>query len=484
MTTTSHIHRLPAELLDTILKMAADRNREDGVQFTYGLSRDLILRAGAAADINKYIRGPVAVASAKWDASRSIRQVCSAWGEWATRQTFGELHEQRLRRNERWADLPTCRSKYSIYEMNNPRGACISQDPCRGLRRTTKLLETSPQISRCVRRLRFDGFDTIETDEWILGAIASCRNLELLAIPHTILQRCLPEQWRNLLRIDGSSSEPLRALEIVVARVGAGTSSSRGFGKFDGLNDQSVSFEHLTSLKISAHGADTGLHDMDAVMVSRTARRLQSLQATGAQPLSLLGAHFLAQSSCESIKRFHYRPSRSPRDTGPTPSGNTARQPHLCRLISDLAQVQDLDVSLPVICSCMFANIGSKWAGTCFIRFEDFCDRTGRTAAMSCAKNLLEVLTAARCLVTERSRCAVDLSIELSWRAYVFNVRHETVLRDSLYTEEQMTDRRFEQVEQLFRLHGSGSDDDRKQHQVSIAESEFLNTMQVRGTQS
>lgn len=484
MTTTSHIHRLPAELLDIILEMAADQNREDGVRFTYGLSRNLMLRADAAADINKYIRGPVADASVRWDASRSIRRVCSAWGEWATRHTFGELHEQRLRRHERWADLPTCRSKYPIYEMNNPRGACISQDPCRGLRRTTELLETSPQISRCVRRLRFDGFDTIETDEWILGAIASCHNLELLALPHRILQRSLPEQWRHLLRIDGSSSKPLRALEIVGARVGGGTCSSQSFGKFDGLSDHSVSFEHLTSLKISGHSADTAVHDMDAVRLSRTARRLQSLQVTGTRPLSLFGAHFLAQASCESIKRFHYRPSRSPRDTGPTPSGNTARQPHLCRLISNLAEVRDLDLSLPAICSCMFANIVSKWAGTCFVRFENFCNRMGRTAAMGCAKHLREVLTAARCLITERSRCAVDLSIELSWRAYVFNVRQETVFRDSLYTEEQITDRRFEQVEDLFRLHESESDDDSKQHQVSIAQSEFLNAMQIGDTQS
>jgi hypothetical protein len=134
METSSYIQSLPLEMMDLILSMAAKANQEEGVCFTYGLSRDLTFGSDTSGSVNRYVRGPISEASARWDASRSIRHVCSTWGTWATRYNFDQLRERCLHDRERWADLPTCRTKYPLYEMiDSPRGVCISRDPQRGL---------------------------------------------------------------------------------------------------------------------------------------------------------------------------------------------------------------------------------------------------------------------------------------------------------------------------------------------------------------
>lgn len=256
MKVTCCIDSLPPEVVDLILLLAAKASQEDGVCFTYGLNSGLPSSSETTSSVNKYVRGPIPDACARWDASRSIRQVCSSWGTWATRYrtNFCQLRENCMHERERWADLPTSRSKYSLYEMiNDPRGVCVSRDPSRGLTRTATFLKAFPHVADCVRQLRFDGFTTIKSHRRILSTITSCQHLEALAIPHTMLQRCTTGEWMALLGAENGTRRPLISLEINGARVPDRLASPKKGAARASLEDPRLTFRNLSRLKISGH---------------------------------------------------------------------------------------------------------------------------------------------------------------------------------------------------------------------------------------
>jgi hypothetical protein len=475
MTITCSIESLPPELIDLILSLAAKANQKDGVRFTYGLNSELTSSSEATSSVNRYVRGPIPEASARWDASRSIRQVCSSWGTWATRYNFYQLRENCLHERERWADLPTSRSRYSLYEMiNDPRGVCVSRDPYRSLTRTAAFLETFPHVADCVRQLRFDGFTTIETDRRILSTITSCQHLEALTIPHTVLQRCMTGAWMDLLGVKDGTRRPLLSLEINGARVPNGLGSSEKNATRISLEDPRVTFGNLTRLKISGHSSQSLIKDLDLLTIAESATNLQSLQLTSIPSVSTSTALALAQASRQTIRLLQHRHL----------CGHTAlessvlSQSHTCKQISTLAELRDLDMSLPLICHSLFTTNRAQWAGMCFIRFEGFCSRLHQDTKFDRATSLRKVLTAARCLMAERLRCAIALNIELSWGAYVFDARNGTVSRTFLHTEKGTSFHGLQRVEEIFRLGRSKFGSDDKLSQFTVAEDDFLEAMQ------
>jgi hypothetical protein len=476
METSSYIQSLPLEMMDLILSMAAKANQEEGVRFTYGLSRDLTFGSDTSGSVNRYVRGPISEASARWDASRSIRNVCSTWGAWATRYNFDQLRERCLHDRERWADLPTCRTKYPLYEMiDSPRGVCISRDLQRGLVKTAGLLRTFPHVAGSVRRLWFDDFHAVETDDLIFSIITSCQQLVALTMPHTILQRCTTEDWMGLLGLESDTTKPLRSLEINAVRV-QGRSKPVRDGTARTLLGEGVTFEHITHLKISdypAHHFQSILEDIDFLKMSKTATKLQSLQLTGTRSISTAAVLGLAQASHETIRLLRHRPQS--RHTDSIWSGIND---HSCDQIAALSKLRDLDVSLPSICHSLFARGKARWTGMCFIRFEDFCSSRHECAKPGLATSLIEILAAARCLMTERLRCKTELSIELSWCVYIFDPWNRTVSRQHPLDEEMTKTRFFERVDGCFRLATTSLDSGNKSPTSTITESDFLQAIQ------
>lgn len=184
----------------------------------------------------------------------------------------------------------------------------------------------------------------------------------------------------------------------------------------------------------------------------------------------------LAQASQETIRLLQYR----------YVSGQTAReatvryQSHTCEQISTLAGLRDLDMSLPSICHSLFTTNRAQWAGTCFIRFEGFCFCLPQDTKPNQAKSLRKTLAAARSLMTERLRCATELSIELSWGAYDFDVRNGTVSRAFPHTEEETNSQGFKRVEEIFRLDRTRFGGDNKLSQSTAAEEDFLQAMREK----
>ena len=468
----SHFQALPLEVVDLILSMATKANQEEGVQYTYGLSREQILSSYTRTKVNKYVRGPIPEASARWDASRSIRQVCSSWGAWATRHNFGWLREHCLPQGERWADLPVCRAKYSLYEMiDSPRGACVSRNSQRGLKRTGELLAKFPTVATSVRRLSFDGAITAETSCLILSIIDSCQNLVALTIPHVILARCTTEEWIGLLGLASRAAEPLRALEIKII-CDTYRPGSLENGDVQIPSNERVTFKHITHLKIceiSSHRSRSILQDHHLLKISKTATDIQSLQLTGSSSTSTMAAIALAQASQKTLETFRHRPySKS--------VGSMSRENigHGCERIATLSRLRDLDVSLPKTCRALFAKSRARWAGLCFIRFEGFCSPSHECANSGLAGALKEILAAARGLIAERSRCRVELRIELSWNVYVFDAWTGTVSREGFIDAADTREKRFQRVDDRFRAAAVESVHEGKPSSIRIAEDEFL----------
>ncbi len=82
-----HINDFPPEILSSILDHAASLNERHGVTFTYGLS----LPHGERK-LQRYVRGPVPPDLLSWDATTPIRQVCSAWHDWALAHSLKNLY--------------------------------------------------------------------------------------------------------------------------------------------------------------------------------------------------------------------------------------------------------------------------------------------------------------------------------------------------------------------------------------------------------
>lgn len=88
-----HINSLPAEILLSILDYAACLNQRDGVSFSYGLCE--AAQPTQRTKLQRYIRGPVPPDTRKWDAIRSIRQVCWVWHEWALEYAVNTVYIRR-----------------------------------------------------------------------------------------------------------------------------------------------------------------------------------------------------------------------------------------------------------------------------------------------------------------------------------------------------------------------------------------------------
>lgn len=103
------INALPYEILARILSLSVTANKQDGIHFTYGLSK--ALHNVSRTDIegpNKYVKGPLRDDTMAVDAAHAIRRVCHSWGVWTISQNFVAIREQCCSSDERWADLTSC----------------------------------------------------------------------------------------------------------------------------------------------------------------------------------------------------------------------------------------------------------------------------------------------------------------------------------------------------------------------------------------
>ena len=94
------VNTLPYEILSQILENAAELNRQEGPQYTYGLSQapEPLEDVG----MQTVIRGHVPPDVQQWTAANAIRQVCRTWHDWATQYALRDIRISRWRGSERY----------------------------------------------------------------------------------------------------------------------------------------------------------------------------------------------------------------------------------------------------------------------------------------------------------------------------------------------------------------------------------------------
>ena len=425
---------LPQELISEILLLATKANQEEGESYTYGLTQAPLPLV--RAKISKYVRGPVSPESLRWDANRSIRQVCSRWHQWALSYNFEQVFERRWRGSERWAELTSRRPSYSIYELiDKPSGYAVYRDPFGSLKHTDRLLSSVPIAAGHIRRLWFNGFYTAETDQLILSIVGNCPELEYLSVPWTILRRGTAEEWVDLLNVNTGHGKPLHSLELQAVclpceqarTLDDDTTSSP-------LKDNRVSFAALKRLKIFGNTLHKPVSDTDLSAIARTATNLECLDITNISTVSVAGMLALVKASRDTLQVLEHSPRSDDGFYHPYP-GTLESGEHICELLASLPQMRDLSISVPYICGDLFTNHEARWVGECQVRATDVCGCNTRTGPHERSERLRAVLDASRSLVEARRRIKHDLCIEVFFAGCIFQPQKRLVHGDFTLSE-------------------------------------------------
>ncbi|OQO00345.1 hypothetical protein B0A48_13692 [Cryoendolithus antarcticus] len=420
-----HMHELPQEILCTILLEVARINETEGERYTYGLSQAPL--PAERAKLTKYVRGPLSAESIRWDATRSIRQVCAKWHSWAIAYNIEHVFERRWRGSERWADLTLRRPSYGLYEMiTTPRGVAVYRDPYSNLKQTDALFTRIPEIATNVRRLWFNGFYAEETDRHILSIISECPNLELLSVPWTVARRGTPTDWIDLLNVGTGVGKPLYSLEIqgICLPMSQATDLEQDDTP-DPLQDSRVDFSQLKRLKIFGNTLHKPICDFDLATIARSGTNLTCLDLTNISTVSVAGLLTLVKASALTLEVLEHSPRSSDGFFHPH-QGRLESGEHICELLTSLPKMRDLSISIPNMCADLFSNPLVNWSGECLIRAVDICphDSLSRLEALSAT------LQAARRLIAARERVRHQLHIELFFAGCIFEPEKKLVHGD------------------------------------------------------
>lgn len=424
-----HIHDLPEEIFNDILLKATDLNRQEGESYTYGLTQASLPLD--KAKLSKYVRGPLSFESLRWDATASIRQVSSRWHEWAIAYNTEHVFERRWRGSERWADLTLRRPNYRLYELiEYPKGLPVYRDPYSNLKQTKTMLSFLPQVAVHVKRLWFNGFHVEETDRLIFDVVARCPQLEFLSVPWTVIRRGTVNDWVSLLKKDMKDAKPLFSLEI--QSICLPKDQAEDLDNHNSMNplfDNAVDFSGLSRLKFFGNTLHRPISDKDLHAIARTATNLTCLDFTNISTISVAGMLALVKASYATLKVLEHSPRSSDGFYHPFP-GRLDSGEHICQLLNSLPKMQDLSISIPHMCSSLFANLDVKWEGELQVRATDICGCNANTATNVRADRLAKILAEAREIIASRRRLGHRLSIELFFAGVIFEPEKKLIHGD------------------------------------------------------
>jgi hypothetical protein len=414
------INDLPQEILSDILYQATKLNEAEGPHFTYGLCQ--LQLPLTTIKLHKYVRGPVSAESMRWDATASIRQVCSSWHQWALGYNLENVFERRWRGGERWANLPPNRSKAGLYELiDKPSDCYVRQDPYGSLKSTDALFKAMPAAANNVKRLWFNGFHAAETDKLILSIVANCRQLEYLSVPWTVLRRGSAEDWINLLNRGTGKGQPLHSLEFQATCLDQFLRKDLEEDKTPcPLKDPRIDFRSLKRLKFFGNTLHKPIEDADLELIARTATNLECLDFTNLSTVSVAGMLALVKASHKTLQVLEHSPRSDDGFYHPFP-GNLETDEHVCDLLTSLPAMRDLSLSIPFMCASLFAKHEQvKWAGDLQVRFTDLCGCTSETNSITRAQKLSEVLRGAHTMIANKRRLRQTFNVELFFAGCIF----------------------------------------------------------------
>ncbi|KAF2118379.1 hypothetical protein BDV96DRAFT_569793 [Lophiotrema nucula] len=421
-----HINEFPYEVLSKILEETAKANIRDGPTYTFGLSQaQLPLQKPTT---QRYVRGPVPPEMLKWDATSAVRLVCWQWHEWALGYALKDVYVRRWKGGERWAELSTRRESYSLYEMiERPTGTAVYRDPFSSLKQTVKTFTQYPEVAARIKRMWFHGFYTAETDQLIFESLRNCTNLVSVSLPWTTIRHMDAKAWRSLLV---GSGKPLESLELQAVDPTSQQASDPG-NQVDLSPLQSANFGQLRRLKIFGDTTFMPITDTDLYAVARTATRLEEFHMTCISTITIDGVVAIVKAARKTLRVLEHSPRSQDGFWHPHP-GSPSGSEHLCELLRSCPKLETLSISLPSMCSALFANEDVKWAGDLQVRALHLCGHEDGRSTQEAADHLQKLLEQSRRLIRRRVESVIpkDLYVELFFADCIFEPSFSAVHGD------------------------------------------------------
>ncbi|KAF2736655.1 hypothetical protein EJ04DRAFT_510957 [Polyplosphaeria fusca] len=411
-----HINEFPYEILSKILEETAKANVRDGPTYTFGLSQvQLPLEKPTT---QRYLRGAVPPEMLKWDATSAIRLVSWQWHNWALGFALKDVYIRRWKGGERWAELPNRRESYSLYEMiDRPSGTAVYRDPFASLKHTVRTFSRYPEVASKIKRMWFHGFYTAETDKLVFNALKNCINLVSLSLPWTATRHMDAKAWRTLLLGNG---KPLESLELQCVDLKSEQIKDRE-NHFDLSPLESANFGQLRRLKIFGDTKFMPITDRDLYAIARTANRLEEFHLTCISTVTIDGVIAIVKAARSTLRVLEHSPRSQDGFWHPHP-GSPSDSEHICELLRSCPKLDTLSISLPSMCSALFANEDVKWAGDLQVRALHLCGHEDGRSTQEAADHLDKLLRQARRLIHCRATSVIpkELYVELFFADCIF----------------------------------------------------------------
>jgi hypothetical protein len=311
---------------------------------------------------------------------------------------------------QRWAELPSRRTTYPIYElMDHPTGTAVYRDPLACLKQTVRICNDYPQIAWNIKRIWIHGFYATATDRLVFDLLANCTNLRSLSVPWTMVRHLGPEEWGVILT---SRGRPLESLELQCVTPTLQQRPHRdnhiGPGPL-----HSVDFSELRRLKIFGDTDTMPFSNADLHAITRTATRLEEFHLTNNSSITIDSVVAVVKASRTTLRVLEHNPRLQ--NNFVNASRTSRENDHFCEVLSDCPKLETLSISLPSVCDRLFSDDSVKFKGDLQVRAQHLCG-AARGQSTRKATDLVSLLRQARELMRHSASSIMprELYVEIS----------------------------------------------------------------------
>jgi hypothetical protein len=311
--------------------------------------------------------------------------------------------------------------------IDRPTGTAVYRDPFSSLKQTAKTFNQYPKVASKIKRMWFHGFYTAETDNLIFESLRNCTNLVSVSLPWTTIRHMDATAWRSLLV---GSGKPLESLELQAVDPTSQQASDPG-NQIDMSPLQSVNFGQLRRLKIFGDTTFMPITDADLYAIARTADRLEEFHMTCISTITIDGVVAIVKAARKTLRVLEHSPRSQDGFWHPHP-GSPSDSEHLCELLRSCPKLETLSISLPSMCSALFANEDVKWAGDLQVRALHLCGHEDGRSTQEAADHLQRLLEQSRRLIRRRVQSVIpkELYVELFFADCIFEPSFNAVHGD------------------------------------------------------
>jgi len=197
------------------------------------------------------------------------------------------------------------------------------------------------------------------------------------------------------------------------------------------LDSSLVDFSQLRRLKVFGDSTFMPINDRDLQAIARTATRLEEFHLTCLSTISIDGVMAVVKSSQSTLKVLEHSPRSNDGFFHPHP-GSLPDSKHLCTVLTNCPKLETVSLSVPSMCSVLFANENVRWSGDLQVRAARLCGHEDGRSTHEAQSTLQQLLQQARRLVAARASSHIpeELNVELFFADFIFEPHMNAVHGD------------------------------------------------------